>query len=289
MGSDHLTEPAAPELQHLLRAARERLGASGRLDADILLAYVLGRPRSALLAHGELRVPAADAARFQALIERCAAGEPVAYLTGAREFWSLSLLVNPAVLIPRPETELLVERALALCDESSAGDGLLHVLDLGTGSGAVALALAAARPQWSITATDRSTAALEVARANARRLQLMRVEFVPGDWFGPLGGRRFDLICSNPPYVAATDAALDALRFEPLAALSPGPSGLEALSHLIERAPAHLAAGGWLALEHGADQASAVAAALVAAGYARVRCHRDLAGLDRVTEAQWEN
>jgi len=288
MRTEHLTGPAAPELRHLLRAAGERLGTSLRLDAEVLLAHVLGRPRSALIANDAQRIEPADAARFQALVERRAAGEPVAYLTGEREFWSLPLAVNPAVLIPRPETELLVERSLALVPESPSGPDALRVLDLGTGSGAIALALAAARPHWALTATDRSAEALAVARANARRLELTRVEFLLGSWFEPLPGRRFDLVCSNPPYVAADDAALAALRFEPVAALTPGRSGLEALEHLIARAPAHLARGGWLVLEHGSAQGPAVTAALVAAGYARVRCHRDLAGLDRVTEAQWE-
>jgi release factor glutamine methyltransferase len=164
-----------------------------------------------------------------------------------------------------------------------------RVADLGTGSGAIALALASARPCWAVSAVERSAAALEIARRNAVALGLSRIETLAGDWFAPLAQRRFDLICSNPPYIAAGDSALGGLRFEPAAALVAGPTGLEALRHLVVHAPAHLDTGGWLVLEHGHDQGAAVAAALVATGYARVRCHRDLAGHDRVTEAQWEN
>jgi release factor glutamine methyltransferase len=256
------------------------------LAAEVLLAHVLNRPRAALITHGELPIEPGAAARYRALLARRVAGEPVAYLTGQREFWSLPLTVSPAVLIPRPETELLVERTLALLPgPGAAGD--VRVADLGTGSGAIALALASERPGWLLTATDQSEAAVTLARANAARLKLGHVEFLAGDWFAPLAGRRFEAIISNPPYVAAGDSALAALRHEPAGALSPGPSGLEALLHLIAEAPAHLEREGWLLLEHGADQADAVAAALVAAGYARVRCHRDLAGRDRVTEGRW--
>jgi release factor glutamine methyltransferase len=296
---DNLAEPAATRrsasaalpLQRLLAEARAQLGGNGadsRLDSEVLLAYTLRLPRSALIAASEEPIDDAAAACFRALIARRAAGEPVAYLIGEREFWSLGLCVNSEVLIPRPETELVVERALALASQSWPDRRGLVVADLGTGSGAIALALAVSRPDLHITATDRSSPALRVARANAERLNLSRVEFLEGDWFVPLAQRRFDLILSNPPYVAAGDPALRALRYEPRLALSPGTSGLEALSHLIAQAPAHLASGGWLILEHGADQGAAVATALVAAGYARVRCHRDLAGRDRVTEAKWK-
>jgi release factor glutamine methyltransferase len=257
------------------------------LAAEVLLAHVLNRPRAALIAHGELPIEPAAAARYRALVARRAAGEPIAYLTGQREFWSLPIDVTPAVLIPRPETELVVERALALLPAPEAAGDNVRVADLGTGSGAIALALASERPGWLLTATDQSEAALTVARGNAARLNLRQIEFLAGDWFGPLTGRRFEAIVSNPPYVALGDVALAALRYEPAGALSPGPTGLESLRHLIAEAAAHLERGGWLLLEHGADQADAVAAALVAAGYARVRCHRDLAGRDRVTEGRW--
>jgi len=209
--------------------------------------------------------------RYQCLLEQCAAGEPLAYLTGEREFWSLALTVTPAVLIPRPETELAVERCLALHDASPAA-----ILDLGTGSGAIALALAVERPRWRIMATDFDAGALQVARGNAAQLGLQNVYFEHGDWFEPLRGRQFDLIISNPPYVAAGDPALQALRYEPAAALTPGSDGMEALRRIVLQAPAHLLPGGWLVLEHGAGQAAAVAGSLVEAGYARVRCYVDL-------------
>jgi release factor glutamine methyltransferase len=285
--ADNLAEPV--RLRQLLMRGIEALRpheTNAPLAAEVLLAHVLNRPRAALITQGELPIEPAVATRYRVLVDRRVAGEPIAYLTGQREFWSLPLHVTPAVLIPRPETELLVERALALLPDTQA-HGELRVADLGTGSGAVALALASERPAWRLTATDQSEAALTVARGNAARLQLGAIEFLAGDWFAPLAGRRFEAILSNPPYIALGDAALAALRHEPAAALSPGPSGLEALRQLIAQAPAHLEREGWLLLEHGADQADAVAAALVAAGYARVRCHRDLAGRDRVTEGRW--
>jgi|SRR6185437_8486826 len=286
--SDNLTDWAPPRaLQAWLERGHRQLRAAGRasahLEAELLLAHALQRPRSHLLTHaGELLVPQA-AAHYQQLLARAAAGEPLAYLTGEREFWSLALRVSPAVLIPRPETELAVERCLALLADAGAAP---RVCDLGTGAGSIALALAAERPGWCLTATDLSGAALELARANAHRLGLSRVEFLVGDWLAPLAGRTFELIVSNPPYVAADDPALAALRHEPRSALTPGATGLEALHRLIRDARAHLGAGGWLVLEHGADQRNAVARALVEAGYARVRCHRDLAGQDRISEGQ---
>jgi release factor glutamine methyltransferase len=255
---------------------------SAQLDAQLLLAFALARPRAHLRAHPEARLDAESIARYESLLARRAQGEPLAYLTGEREFWSLTLSVTPDVLIPRPETELAVERCLAL-----GPDAPCIVADLGTGSGAIALALAAERPEWQLYASDRSQAALKVARANAERHRLSNIKFLQGEWFESLGARQFDLIVSNPPYVAAGDACLVQLRYEPAIALSPGATGMEALEHLILQAPAHLLQGGWLVLEHGASQGPAVAQALVSAGYARVRCYADLAGHDRVTEAQW--
>jgi release factor glutamine methyltransferase len=278
--------PRSPSIAALLHAAAARLAAGGspRLDAEVLLAAVLGVGRGALYARAAEPLDASSAARFQALVERRAAGEPLAYLSGQREFWTLTLTVTPAVLVPRPETELLVERALALLDAGPA-----DVADLGTGSGAIALALASERPQWRLLATDVSAAALAVARANAARLGYRNVEFRQGVWCAPLAGRSFRLIASNPPYIAAGDPALSdpALRHEPAFALTPGPTGLEALTAIATQARAHLATGGHLLLEHGADQAASLAQRLVALGYAHVRCQRDLAGLDRVTEARW--
>ena len=277
--------PTSTTVAALLRAAAARLGSSGspQLDAELLLAETLGVGRGALLAQANDTVEAAQAARFAALVGRRAAGEPLAYLTGRRDFWTLTLAVTPDVLVPRPETELLVERALALVDTGPA-----DVADLGTGTGAIALALASERPGWRIVATDYSAAALAVARANAARLGIDNVEFLQGEWCAALGGRRFRLIVSNPPYIAAGDAALSdpALRHEPALALCPGPTGLEALAAIAAQARTHLEPGGHLLLEHGSGQRAALAGLLVSHGYAHVRCHCDLAGLDRVTEAR---
>jgi release factor glutamine methyltransferase len=266
----------------LLRLGTARLAGlpEPHLEAQLLLAHVLAVPRVHLLSHPEAARSQAECGRYLALLERRLAGEPVAYLVGHRDFWNLTLQVTPAVLVPRPETELLVERALALVQAAA------HIADLGTGSGAIALALAAERPGWRVTATDASTEALAVARANALRLGLT-VEFLHGAWFEPLAARRFEAILSNPPYVAADDPALVTLAAEPYRALTPGADALADLRHLIRGAPTHLEAGGWLALEHGADQAAAVRNELVARGFRHVRSHRDLGGHERVTEGQW--
>lgn len=272
----------------LLRAGIDRLAASletRQLDAELLLAHVLEVSRVRLKSHPEAPRTGAERDRYLALIERRAAGEPVAYLVGCKGFWSLELEVGPQVLVPRPETELVVERALALRPALTG-----RVADLGTGSGAIALALAAERPAWRITATDRSPEALQVARRNAHRLGLHHVELLAGDWFEPLAGRRFDLIVSNPPYVAGNDPALGVppLAWEPRAALTPGTDSLSALRRIIREAPAYLDAGGWLVLEHGATQAESVARELVAHGFRHVRSHRDLAGHERASEAHWD-
>ena len=281
MTVDALLTRGQRRLQHTDRGAGSAAGAD-TLEAELLLAHVLATPRTRLKSHPEAAVDPAAAASFLALLERRAAGEPLAYLTGRREFWSLDLAVTPAVLIPRPETELLVERALALGPAGAA-----RAADLGTGSGAIALALARERPGWHLVATDVSAPALAVARANAAALGATGIEFLAGSWFGPLAGERFDLLVSNPPYVAADDPALRGLAFEPPLALTP-PAGdaLAALRILARGAPAHLLPGGWLLLEHGASQAAQVRAELVAAGFAHVRSHRDLAGHERMTEGQ---
>jgi len=290
--TDNLSEPDGVTPRGADTAPLQQLLAEGtavlpRLEVELLLAHALGLPRSALLTLDHWHAPPATLARYRDLLARRVAGEPSAYLLGEREFWSLPLRVSPAVLIPRPETELLVERTLALLAPPRFERPVARVADLGTGSGAIALALASERRHWRLTATDRSFAALAVARENAARLGLQQIELLQGDWLDPLAGRRFDAIVSNPPYVAADDPALPALRHEPRAALTPGPTGLEALRHLAGAARAHLEPGGWLVLEHGRDQARALATTLVDAGYARVRCHHDLAGCERVTEAQW--
>jgi release factor glutamine methyltransferase len=254
------------------------------LDAEVLLAQALSMSRTQLKTHPE-NVPSQERARrYVELIERRAAGEPVAYIVGYKDFWTLRLAVNPAVLVPRPETELLVERALTL-----GSTGTARVVDLGTGSGAIALALACERKEWAVAATDISEEALDLARANASMLGLGRVEFVKGQWFEPLAARRFDLIVSNPPYVAEGDPALQdpALKREPRIALVSGRDGLSALREIVRLAPQYLERRGWLLLEHGADQAAAVARELVVRGFGHVRSHRDLAGHERITEAQW--
>jgi len=265
----------------LLAAAGDPMRSSAILDSELLLAHTLGGGRAGLLAHPERAVGAAAAERFLGLLRRRADGEPLAYLTGQREFWSLELAVSAAVLVPRPETELLVERALALLARPAG-----HVADLGTGSGAIALALASERPQWRILATDVSAAALQIARQNAAALGVGAVEFRQGDWYAALGDERFDLLISNPPYVAAADPALAALRHEPRLALSPGEDAFASLRLLVRGAAQHLRSGGWLLLEHGATQAAQLREELVLAGFSHVRSHTDLAGHERTTEGQ---
>jgi len=294
MRADNLTEASGSLDAHALRvdallaAGEAKLTRAGgdapRLQAELLLARVLSKPRSYLIAHADGSVPQSAAASYQAFLERAASGEPTAYLIGEREFWSLALEVSPAVLVPRPETELVIERALSLIDETAAGR---RVCDLGTGSGAIALALAVERPRWQIAASDCSSAALELARGNARRHGLHQVEFLQGDWFVPLAGRRFHLIASNPPYVATGDPALLRLRHEPRVALTPGHEGTEALQHIVAEAPQYLMPGGWLVLEHAGGQGALLARSLQQRGYSHVQCHHDYAAIERVTEAQW--
>ena len=264
-----------------LSAAAARTPGSARLDAAVLLAHVLGVATARLSSHPERPVDAEGAARYRHLLARRAAGEPLAYLTGSREFWSLPLAVTPDVLVPRPETELLVERALALGPAGAA-----RVADLGTGSGAIALAVARERPQWQVVATDVSARSLEVARGNAAALAPARIEWRLGSWYEALAGERFDLLLSNPPYVAADDPALSALRHEPPLALTPGLDAFAALRTLVRGAAAHLASAGWLVLEHGATQGAQTREELVLAGFRHVRSHRDLAGHERTTEGQ---
>jgi release factor glutamine methyltransferase len=254
-----------------------------RRDAELLLAHCWRRTRTRLLTTADDPVPDDVAACFEAAVARRADGVPVAYLLGRREFWSLEFEVSPAVLVPRPETELLVQRALALVRAPETA-----VADLGTGCGAIAIAIAHERPRWSVTGTDVAEAALEVARRNGQSLVPGRVTWRHGDWFAALAGRRFHALLSNPPYIAADDPALsgDGLRHEPRHALTPGGDGLGALATLINGAPGHLLPGGWLLLEHGAAQGEALRALLVARGFTSVTSHRDLAGHERVTEGK---
>ena len=269
-------------VDRLLRAARSRIDA---VDAQWLLAHALDRPIAWLYAHADEPVDDATAARFEVLVERRVAGEPVAYLTGRRGFWTFELQVTPDTLIPRPETELLVELALARLPSDRA----LQVADLGTGSGAIALALARERQRAQVLATDASHAALDVARANARALGLANIAFARGHWCTALDRRQFDLIASNPPYIAAGDPhlALGDLRREPAAALASGVDGLDAIRAIVADAPSHLVGGGWLLLEHGLDQGDAVRALLRAARFADVATDRDLEGRDRVSSGRW--
>jgi release factor glutamine methyltransferase len=252
---------------------------SPRLDAELLLATLLGLPRSALLARGNECLVRHDESAYAELIAKRAGGIPIAYLTGSREFWSLPLKVSSAVLVPRPETEILVERALALLPR----DAHRAVLDLGTGSGAIALSLAHERPRWTITGVDISPAALDIAAQNAQFLKLTHVQWRSGDWFEPVPAERFHLIVANPPYIAANDPALTALRAEPAEALIAGPTGLEALSAIIAQAPGYLHARGWLALEHGVSQAPDVAQLLQQHGFDSIRTYLDFSGRPRVT------
>ena len=272
-------------LDAAIAAATERLEAvseSPRLDAEILLCRTIDMPRSYLFAHPEDELDALTQARFEEVVARRETGMPMAYITGVREFWSHEFAVSPATLVPRPETELLVN--LALCEIPR--DAAWEVLDLGTGSGAVAVSIASERPLCRVTAVDVSEEALAVARENARALAPGNVSFEHGDWTEPVGGRTFNVIVSNPPYVRAGDEALARLQHEPRAALAAGEDGLDALRVLARDCGALLVPGGLLLVEHGADQDEDVAALLRAHGWTDIRCHRDLAGLPRVTAAR---
>jgi len=261
-----------------LRAARARIEAG---EAALLLAHVLDRSRGWLYAHGEAAVPEPALARFEQLVARRAAGEPVAYLLGMRGFWHFDLAVTADTLIPRPETELLVALALARIPAGTT----VRVADLGTGSGAIALAIASERPQARVVAVDISSDALEVARGNAAALGIDNVEFRHGDWLAPLAGERFDLVASNPPYIADGDTHLAQgdLRFEPRGALASGVDGLDAIRRIAADTPAHLCDGGWLLVEHGYEQGAAVRALFESAGFVDVATERDLEQRDRVT------
>ncbi len=262
-----------------LAAAIAQLG--DRFEAEMLLCHVLERDRAWLMAHAEYVLDAAQTIRLQSLVQRRAAGEPVAYIMGLRGFWKMDLQVSPAVLIPRPETELLVEQAL----EHLPTDRVCKVADLGTGSGAVALAIASERPRTEVLATDASEDALAVARANADRLGLTNVAFAHGDWLQPLAGQQFDVIVSNPPYVAAGDNHLKQgdLRYEPVMALASGSDGLDAIRHIIKGASKHLHEDAWLLIEHGWDQSGAVRALMREAGFDEVSSARDLQQHERIS------
>jgi release factor glutamine methyltransferase len=262
--------------------AQARAAGVDRLDAQLLLARLLGQPRTWLLAHDDASLDPAQLAVWNSQLARRAAGEPLAYLLGEKEFCGLPFQVDANVLVPRPETEILVEWALELLNGPLRERAPLRVADLGTGSGAIAIAVKHACPTAQVSATDASAAALGVARANAERLGTS-ISFAAGSWWDAVAGARFDLVLSNPPYVGAADPHLAALRHEPLAALTPGGDGMDALRQLIGGAPDHLDPGAWLLVEHGYDQATAVQTLLRTHGFGTIATRADLAGLPRCT------
>jgi release factor glutamine methyltransferase len=273
-------------IAELRRLGRQRLpGADGAGDVEVLLSAASGRSRAWLRAHDDALAESGWLPRFMDWLQRRAQGEPIAYLTGEREFWSLPLKVTPDVLIPRADTETLVEEVLRRLPQRSGA----RLADLGTGSGAVALSVARERPQAYVLASDASSAALAVARGNAERLGLSQVVFRPGDWYQALAGEtRFDAIASNPPYIASNDPHLGEgdLRFEPASALVSGRDGLDAIRVLVAGAAAHLVPGGWLLLEHGFSQGAAVRGLMRAAGLVDAASTRDLGGHERVSYAR---
>lgn len=276
---------AEPSIKEALAEGRELIRGSETpvLDAELLLARVLGKSREYLYTWPERCLSEAQWLAFHRHCQRRAKGHPIAYLLGEREFWKMTLKVDSRVLIPRPDTELLVELVLKLLPLESA-----RVADLGTGSGAIALALALERPQWQVTATDISAEALAVAKENARALGLSKVDFRGGSWCEPLGRERFDLIVSNPPYIEENDPHLQQgdVRFEPALALVAQEEGLADLREIAQRAPGHLQSGGWLLLEHGYRQGAAVRRILNSEGYRHVQSYGDLAGHERVSVGQ---
>jgi release factor glutamine methyltransferase len=255
-----------------------------RLDAEVLVMHVCRIGRSELITHSETALTGEQHHKLEGLLERRKRGEPIAYLTGTREFWSMEFNITPATLIPRPETELLVEKAL----ERIPHDAQWAIADLGTGSGAIALAIARERPRCRVIATDNSPAALEVARSNAKKFGLTNVELRAGDWFVPLGGETLDMIVSNPPYIRAGDPHLKQgdVRFEPATALVSGTDGLDAIRHIARHAREFLKPGGWLLFEHGWDQADGIGDYLRQQGYRDIVCHTDLTGHARVAGAR---
>jgi release factor glutamine methyltransferase len=271
-------------LQHhskQLEAALNLDSKSARIEVQCLLQAVMQVNRAYLLTHPEQPLNADQHARYMALLERRLGGEPIAYLLGEREFYGLTFKVSPATLIPRPETELLVDLALQRIPQH----GAFRVLDLGTGSGAIALSIAHARPNAEVVAVDASAAALEVAQFNAQRLSLGNVRLLRSDWYSALQGESFDMIVSNPPYIAAGDAHLvqGDVRFEPSSALVSGTDGLEGIRRICAQAKAHLKSKGWLLFEHGYDQAAPVRALLQQAGFEEIFSARDLSGIERVS------
>lgn len=269
-------------IQQLLREASSTLD---RVDVEVLLTHILNKPRSYLHAWPEYTLTATELKQFTDALNRRLSGEPVAYITGKQEFWSLPFTVNQHTLIPRPETELLVETALSLFDTNCS------MIDLGTGSGCIALALASEQPLWRILACDRSNEALSTARFNAKQLNINSVTFVQSNWLDNIDQAEFDLVLSNPPYIANNDPHLQQgdLRFEPESALISGQDGLNDIRMIAQQAYNRLTQGGWLLLEIGYDQAEAVKTLLSDTGYSSINFQRDLAGIQRVCMAQKTN
>jgi release factor glutamine methyltransferase len=265
----------------LLRNAELPDSPTARLDAELLLAAALGKPRSFLHTWPERIVSSEAALAFDGYLQRRRTGEPVAYILGLQGFWNIDLEVAPHTLIPRPETEMLVETALELLPGAIAH----RLLDLGTGTGAIALSLAKDRPQWTLTAVDRVEEAVELAERNRQRLHLNNVRVLQSHWFSAVDDQRFDLILSNPPYIASNDPHLveGDVRFEPSSALVSGDDGLDDLRLIVSQAPAHLEAGGWLLLEHGYDQGAAVRELLDRHGFEQIQTRRDLGDHERIT------
>ncbi|GMR08373.1 MAG: peptide chain release factor N(5)-glutamine methyltransferase [Gammaproteobacteria bacterium] len=283
-----MTKPLTMDIRTALKQAAARLADvsdSPSLDADILMCFVLARPRGYLVAWGDQPLSSEQDEQFESYIERRGAGEPVAHITGQREFWSLNIEVNRHTLIPRPDTELLVETALELIPKKQT----MMIVDLGTGSGAVGLAIAWERHQSHVTAVDNSFRALEMAKKNARSLHIMNIDYHEGDWCEPLGDERFQIIVSNPPYVPENDPHLQTteIQYEPRRALAAGEDGLDAIRAILQQAPGHLYSGGWLLLEHGYDQGDAVNIMMTGAGFQQVSTRTDLAGHPRVCLGQW--
>jgi len=281
---NHTAHPAPAAIETVLESASAQLATvtdCPALEAQVLLGHALGKDRTHLIAWPERTLEGAQLSDFQALVRRRRGGEPLAYITGRREFWSLALEVSPHTLIPRPETELLVELALAHLPPGERR----CVADVGTGSGAIALAIAAERPLVRVIATDIAADTLAVARRNAERLGLGNVEFRRGHWLAPLAGEDLDVLCCNPPYLRDDDPHLQAgdLPHEPRGALAAGPTGLEAIETIAGQGAAQLKPGARLVMEHGYDQAAAVARCLTNAGFDAVVTHRDLAGHERTT------
>lgn len=271
------------KVQQALQHGTQQLSSTdstARLDAEVLLSHVLKKNRTYLYTHADSELTPAQWHHYSELIKQRRTGIPIAYLIGYREFWSLKLRVSPATLIPRPETEQLVELALAAFTDKQPK----RILDLGTGSGAIALAIASERPDWQIVATDNSRDALAIATSNALEHHLSNIQFVHSDWYTALSPSLFDMIVTNPPYIVAGDPHLSALRYEPYQALvSQGDEGLDAIQHIVEHSRTYLSPQGVIFIEHGADQGMAVTALLKAAGFKSVQCWKDLQGLDRIT------